>query len=169
MNNKSRFLIITLTLSLAACSGKKSAQVVALQESDKNLSCREIKLEMNEAEFYLKNAKRNKGMGITDIFTPIGYMSTYKSASKAEDSANDRIEYLAKIHDIMHCEIAPAEDMQQVVKKDEAKTQSKVASSKAPQPMGGGMPGYYPAPYPMGGYPAMGYAPYGYAPMGGYR
>lgn len=62
MRKLSIILLTSLvTLALSACDGDKSPKVQALQKKDKNLSCSEVMLEMNEAEFFRKTAEKNKG------------------------------------------------------------------------------------------------------------
>ena len=57
-------MLRTLTLSLLAitlvsCGGETSTKVKSLQRKDKLLTCKEILLEMNEAEFYKSMAEKN--------------------------------------------------------------------------------------------------------------
>lgn len=91
---------------IAACSteGEMSPKVQAMQEKDKTLSCKDILLEMNEAEFYKKKADKNMGPKLKYVFMPLGYISTYMNAEDAIDSADDRIAYLDKVYDIMDCD-----------------------------------------------------------------
>jgi hypothetical protein len=96
--------IIAITFLVSACSGTKSAKVASLQKSDKTLSCKEIMLEQNEAEFYRKTAEKNKGPSIKSMLMPLGYVSTFVDANKAIDASDSRIEYLNRIYDILDCD-----------------------------------------------------------------
>ncbi len=95
-----------LSVMVAACGGveEASTKVKSLQKSDKNLSCREILLEMNEAEFYDKMAHKNRGVKLKNVLMPLGYISTYMDSEEAINDAKARVEYLDKIYEIMHCE-----------------------------------------------------------------
>jgi hypothetical protein len=102
-------MILGSLLIVAACGGSETeeSQVVkvkALQKNDKNLSCREILLEMNEAQFYDKMAHKSRGVKLKNVLMPLGYVSTYMNAEDAIGAAQARVEYLDKIYEIMHCE-----------------------------------------------------------------
>lgn len=98
--------ISTALLVLSACSGETSTQVQTMQRKDKQLSCKEVLLEMNEAQFYKKMAQKNKDPKLKTVLMPLGYISTYMGADEAVDTASARIEYLDKIYDIMDCDKA---------------------------------------------------------------
>ncbi len=98
----------TALLLLSACSGETSPQVQAMQRKDKQLSCKEVLLEMNEAQFYKKMAQKNKDPKLKTVLMPLGYISTYMGADEAIETASARVDYLDKIYDIMDCENAPA-------------------------------------------------------------
>ncbi len=96
-----------VSLLIAACGGgseEKATKVKSLQKSDKNLSCREILLEMNEAQFYNKMAHKNRSVKLKNVLMPLGYISTYMDSEDAIGAAQARVEYLDKIYEIMHCE-----------------------------------------------------------------
>ncbi len=96
-----------LAVALSACSGARSHKVQALQKKDKNLSCREIKLEINEAEFYRKTADNNKQPGVKSLLMPLGYISTYVDADDAASAASARIDYLNRVYEILNCDAEP--------------------------------------------------------------
>ncbi|MDB2414342.1 hypothetical protein N9W34_01055 [Rickettsiales bacterium] len=91
---------------LGGCStaGGEYKKVQAMQRKDKNLSCKEVLLEMNEAEFYKQMAFKNKGPKLKNILMPLGYVSTYMDANEVIESANARVSYLDRIYEIMQCE-----------------------------------------------------------------
>lgn len=115
MIKKTSIAIISSLILLSACSSDKSSHAVkALQKKDKKLSCKEILLEMNEADFYKKMAYKNKGPRLKNVLMPLGYISTYMDAEEAINAADARVDYLDKIYDIMRCEQkAEQEDGQQ--------------------------------------------------------
>lgn len=100
-------LLVAVTVLTTACGSdteEKSVRVKSLQKADKNLSCREILLEMNEAQFYNKMAHKNRGVKLKNVLMPLGYISTYMDSEEAIDAAQARVEYLDKIYEIMRCE-----------------------------------------------------------------
>lgn len=100
-----KILITTaLCFSLVACAGKDSEKVAAMQKKDKNLTCREVLLEQNEAEFYKSTAQKNKSPDVKSVLMPLGYISTYMNAEEAVGAANARVDYLARIYEIMGCD-----------------------------------------------------------------
>ncbi len=105
--------IIIVGLMLSACAGEESVKVTSLQKKDKNLSCREIRLEINEAEHYRKTAERNKNPKVKSLLMPLGYISTYVNAEEASGAANARIDYLNRIYDILDCDNNPAQVKEQ--------------------------------------------------------
>jgi hypothetical protein len=89
---------------LAGCAAEDPAtKVKPMQKKDKRLSCKEILLEMNEAEFYRQMAYKNKGPKIKNVLMPLGYISTYMDSGEAIDAANARVNYLDRIYEIMNC------------------------------------------------------------------
>lgn len=103
MVNKAMCLI-ALTSLLASCAGKESKKIASLQKKDKKLSCQEILLEMNEAEFYRDVAYKNRGPKLKNVLMPLGYISTYMDAGEAIDAAEARVDYLDRIYQILRCE-----------------------------------------------------------------
>lgn len=101
-------MLSALSVVIVACGGvssdEASPKVKSLQKNDKNLSCREILLEMNEAQFYNKMAHKNRGVKLKNVLMPLGYISTYMDSEDAIGAAQARVEYLDKIYEIMHCE-----------------------------------------------------------------
>lgn len=96
-----------LSVLVAACgsSGETNAvKVKALQKKDKHLSCQEILLEMNEAQFYNRMAHKKRGVKLKNVLMPLGYISTYMDSEDAIGAAQARVEYLDRIYEIMRCE-----------------------------------------------------------------
>ena len=99
-------LYTAVVCSLTACKGKESFATPPISKADKELSCDEIKLEMNDAEYVKMKARENRGFRAGNIFWPFGYPSTYMSAEEAIDSADERIKYLESIYRIKDCGMA---------------------------------------------------------------
>lgn len=99
-------LIATLTvLTLSSCGEpKESKKIKSIQRKDKRLNCKEVLLEINEAEHYRRAAIKNKSAHVKDFIMPLGYMTKYMSAEEAIYAAEARIEYLDKIYEILECE-----------------------------------------------------------------
>lgn len=100
---KKTVLICSAALMLGACSGVKSAQVEPVKPSDKQLSCTDIELEINEAKFWRDKADANRGLNLRNVVHPLGYGSTLMSSADAMDSAETRMAYLQQIYAIRHC------------------------------------------------------------------
>lgn len=94
---------IFLLLALGACSGVRSAMVVPVQSKDKQLTCKEILLELNEAEEYKVAAEKNRQPDVRSFLAPLGYMYTLTSAADAIQAANERIQYLNEVYGISGC------------------------------------------------------------------
>lgn len=101
---KNIILTSALCVALVACAGKESEKVATMQKKDKNLTCREVLLEQNEAEFYKSSAQKNKSPDVKAVLMPLGYISTYMSADEAVSAASAREEYLGRIYEIMDCD-----------------------------------------------------------------
>lgn len=91
-------------LGVTSCSGTRSAAVIPVQSKDKQLSCREIVLEMNEAEEYKKSAEKNKNPDVRSFLAPLGYAYTLTSANEAIAASEERIRYLKEVYQISGCE-----------------------------------------------------------------
>lgn len=98
------FLLGVVIAGLTSCSGTRSAAVVPYQSRDKQLSCREIMLEMNEAEEYKRAAEKNKNPDMRSFLAPLGYAYTVTSANEAIDASNERIRYLKEVYAISGCQ-----------------------------------------------------------------
>lgn len=99
---KSLLAILLAGISLAACS-KESPRAADITTADKNLSCDELKLEINDAEYIRQTALRNRGLNARNILWPFGYPGTYLSAEEALESADKRIDYLNQVYTIKNC------------------------------------------------------------------
>lgn len=101
---KSKTVIaVCVLLATAGCSGVRSNAVVPIQSKDKQLTCREMLLEMNEAEQYKAAAEKNKNPGVRSFLAPFGYMYTLTSAAEAIEASEKRIAYLRDVYQISGC------------------------------------------------------------------
>jgi hypothetical protein len=108
-NIKKILFAFTAVIFLNSC-GEDSVKVEPLKRGDKTLTCSEILLEVNEAEFYKEQAKEKQSLGITSIVMPLGYIDTYMSADEAVSAAQSRIDYLNRIFDIKNCSTTSARE-----------------------------------------------------------
>ena len=90
-------------LLLTACGAKYSPKVSVMKPYDKSLSCEEIALERNEAEYVKKMASSNRS-SLTNVFRPIGVFGTVSSANDSIDASNNREDYLNSIYQIKQCD-----------------------------------------------------------------
>ena len=95
-------ILCSVTL-LTACGSTESRVVQSVQKQDKQLSCTDIMLEINEAEYWHDKANKNRGLSLRNVLHPLGYGSTYMSAADAMDAAETRVDYLKRVYDIRHC------------------------------------------------------------------
>lgn len=98
-----RIVALLSIFVIAACSGVRSASVVPVQAKDKQLTCRELLLEVNEAEQYKIAAEKNKDPGLRSFFAPLGYMYTQTSADEAITASQERIRYLQEVYQLSGC------------------------------------------------------------------
>lgn len=105
MNNltKNIFVVTAAALALAACGGKHSPRASQVTTIDKNMSCEELQLEINDAEYIRRTALENRGISARNILWPFGYPATYMSADEALTSAERRLDYLQKVYVIKDC------------------------------------------------------------------
>lgn len=96
---------ILMMVSACNCSKNSPMLVQPIQKADKQLSCKDIILEINEAEFHRKNAAQKRGGSLDYMFSPLCYPTGYMDAKKAEKAALERLEYLNQIYDLMDCEM----------------------------------------------------------------
>lgn len=105
-NVKPFLLVLGMSLALGACGGKESPVASQVTNIDKDLSCEELQLELNDAQYIRQTAEKNRGLSARNILWPFGYPATYLSADEALESADRRIEYLSKVYSIKNCKRA---------------------------------------------------------------
>ena len=98
-------LYVTLAAGMVtACGGKQSPRAAGVTTVDKKMSCQDLQLEINDAEYIRQTAMQNKGLSARNILWPFGYPSTYMSAEEALESAERRLNYLQRVYVIKDCE-----------------------------------------------------------------
>lgn len=97
------FCAVALCASLTACQQKQPRRPATITTVDKELSCQDLQLEMNDAEYIRQMAIQNKGLNTRNILWPFGMPTTYMNAAEAEESANARLAYLQKVYMIKEC------------------------------------------------------------------
>lgn len=102
-NFRQKLAIIGALVVLAACTCATPLVVSEIQKSDKKLTCKDVILEINEAEHYKTLAKKERGIGFGNALMPVCWATSYVDAAKASDAANARIAYLGKIYDVLDC------------------------------------------------------------------
>ncbi len=88
---------------LAACNCGTPIKIKSIQQDDKSLTCKDVILEINESEFFRKEAAIAQRITLEEAFTPTCWLSTYMSGSEAARAANERIQYLSQLYDILDC------------------------------------------------------------------
>lgn len=98
-----RYCMIALALGLVLGGCGSSQHVTSMRSLDKQLSCEELLLEINESEFFMTRAERDKSFGMTDVIWPVGYVSDVMDANDAIETAMDRRDYLSRIYEVKRC------------------------------------------------------------------
>lgn len=88
---------------LSSCTCGVPLRVTAIQRSDKKLACKDIILEINEAEHYRNAAAQEQAIGLGESLMPLCWVSGFVDGEEAIKKANARIEYLGHIYDLMDC------------------------------------------------------------------
>jgi hypothetical protein len=109
---KNVFTLLALTFIITSCN-ERAFVIEPLKAGDKSLSCNDILLEINEADFHRKQAVEKKALGIESIVMPLGYIDTYMSADEAISAAEARMNYLNNIYNIKNCTRQNMSNLQQ--------------------------------------------------------
>lgn len=99
-------LVLCMGVALSACGGKSSPRAAQVTTMDKELSCEELQLEINDSMYIKQTAEKNRGLSARNILWPFGYPATYMSADEALESADRRLEYLNQVYEIKNCKRA---------------------------------------------------------------
>lgn len=145
------FTFIGLLLLLASCNCSAPLEITSIQKSDKKLACKDIILEINEAEHYRDQAKAAKGISMMEVLMPTCWVSGYIDGNSALKSADARINYLGNIYDLLDC----GGTSKSAAPPAKATPAPRPSTRVAPPPR----PPVQYAPPPQG-YPPMGMSPY---------
>lgn len=88
---------------LVSCSCKMPWNVAPIQKADKKLSCRDIILEINEAEHYRSQASESRKISMSEMMMPTCWAAGYVDGEEAIQAADARIQYLGHIYDLLDC------------------------------------------------------------------
>ncbi len=88
---------------LASCTCGVPLKVTPIQADDKKLACKDVILEINEAEHYRDEGAEAAGISFGEALMPVCWVSGYIDGSQAKKSANARIDYLGRIYDLLEC------------------------------------------------------------------
>ncbi len=94
---------IGIFMIISACTCTTPIVITEIQKTDKKLSCKDVILEINEAEHYKGLAKAEQGIGAGEALMPVCWYTSFVDANKASKAASRRIEYLGRIYDVMDC------------------------------------------------------------------
>lgn len=100
-------LVAGMGILLSSCNcgnNANSPDMRPVQKTDKQLSCKDIVLEINEAEFYKKSAIERKQGRVEDVLFPYCYPSGYLNANATQKTAESRLDYLNQIYDLLDCD-----------------------------------------------------------------
>ena len=101
---KKALICTLLAVGLSACSSTEfTKKVKSMQTKDKHLSCRQILLEINEADFVKTMEIKKRSPNLKNVIMPLGYISTYMDSENVIDAADARVAYLERIYEISGC------------------------------------------------------------------
>ena len=100
---KKTTVLLGAAFILSSCTCGVPLKVTPIQRSDKKLTCKEVILEINEAEHYREHGGKAKGIELGEALMPICWATGYIDGNKAANQANERIKYLSHIYDLLDC------------------------------------------------------------------
>jgi hypothetical protein len=98
-----RVLAILPVLFVSSCACPYVYEIDSFQPGDKDKSCNQIVMEINEAEYFRKKATNNKGTKVDYALNPFCYPSGFLSSDRAMRSAEQRLDYLNQIYEMRGC------------------------------------------------------------------
>ncbi len=104
MNKMSLPVCILAALVLAGCACNQPDKVEPFQKTDKEMTCKQVVLETTEIEYRRKQAEEYPVIGIDQALLPLCWAPTYASKIDARKAADERLEYLGQIYEIMGCD-----------------------------------------------------------------
>lgn len=104
MNKLSLPVCIIAALVLAGCACNQPEKVEPFQKTDKEMSCKQVVLETTEIEYRRKQAADYSVVGIDQALLPLCWAPTYVSKQDAIKAADERLEYLGQIYELLGCD-----------------------------------------------------------------
>jgi hypothetical protein len=95
--------VLVLAGLVTSCNCSSPLEIASIQKGDKKLACKDIILEINEAEHYRGEAQDSKRIGLGNMLMPTCWISGYINGEQAIKSADARIDYLGHIYDLLDC------------------------------------------------------------------
>ncbi len=101
------FCYLFSAITLASCNCNTPVAIAPIQKSDKKLTCKDVILEINEAEHYRSLGQQGKRITLGEAFMPTCWFAGYMDGSTAVKNATQRINYLKNIYDLLDCDGKP--------------------------------------------------------------
>jgi len=101
--SKNKIISILSIILLSSCSCPRDLEIDTFSKNDKSLNCNEILMEINEAEFYRRNAinrKKNLSKYTYNLFC---YPTAKLNIEDIVEASDNRMVYLKHIYDILGC------------------------------------------------------------------
>lgn len=99
-----QFLLVIISIfMITACACPSAIEVDSVQKHDKKLTCKDVVMEINEAEFFRKEARSKQYRRVEYMLNPLCYPSGYLSGSKGMRAADSRLDYLNNIYELLGC------------------------------------------------------------------
>lgn len=106
-NFVNRTAVITASILLTACASP--AVIDARKVGDKGMSCEQIAQEVDEADRYERDARKERTVTGTNVLAAVFFwpalIVTYSNTEDAINGAKDRKTYLLKLSDKQDCKV----------------------------------------------------------------
>lgn len=133
---KKYIFVVCVLLGVVSCNCNPPPEIKSIQASDKSLTCKDIIMEINEAEFYRQEGRKAQGIEFQEALVPMCWLGGYLEGRSAIDAADGRINYLSHIYDLLECggrSYNASSSLQQ--------NNAPAAMTPMPVPVPGGIPG----------------------------
>lgn len=138
-----------ISVIVFSCACNRPQEVRPVQREDKQLTCKDVVLEINEAEYLRKKALDSRGISADQALLPLCWAPTYIAGEKAVTAADERLEYLGQIYDLLDCGSKMRAPQQTLPPPPPVRNDAVPPMQRrmvAPQPPGSLPPQYTPAP-----------------------
>ena len=92
-----------LSVMLVSCTCTRPKKVRTIQREDKQLTCKNVILEINETEYMRKQALETSAVAGGQALLPLCWAPTYFATKTSVKAADERLDYLGQIYDLLHC------------------------------------------------------------------